>query len=93
MKDHEIAQMVNDLTDVAKTYAGSQQLRARISNVVIDHVKGLHKELVYIVEPYENQFVKYDFWHVVGEESGLLFESVNGQRECMKWAIDNGYRV
>lgn len=92
MKDHEIAQMVGALTDVTNTYAGTQQLRARISKVVVDHVKGLHKELVYIVEPYENPSVKRDFWHVVGED-GVLFESVDGKRACIEWAIANGYRV
>lgn len=92
MKDHEIAKLVNDLTDVAKTYADTRQLRARISKVVIHHIHGLHKELVYIVEPYENQCIKRDFWHVVGDE-GLLFESVNGERECREWAIANGYCI
>lgn len=34
MKDHEIAQFVNQLTEVARTYGHTQQLRDRISEVV-----------------------------------------------------------
>jgi hypothetical protein len=34
LKDHEIREMVNELTQVAKEYAGTQQLRERISEVV-----------------------------------------------------------
>ncbi|ATW61965.1 hypothetical protein CPT_Spivey_146 [Klebsiella phage Spivey] len=34
MKDHEIAQLVNKLTEAAKTYAHTQQLRAHMSRIV-----------------------------------------------------------
>ena len=34
MKDHQVAQFVNELTQVAKTYGQTQQLRDRISEVV-----------------------------------------------------------
>lgn len=92
MKDHEIAKMVNDLTEVAKIYAGTQQLRARIGSVVKTYVKGLNKEPVWVVEPYENACVTFPFWHVVGKE-GVLFESALGESACRKWVIDNGYRI
>ena len=39
MKDHEIRELVNELTRVAKTFSHTQQLRSRISGVVIKHVK------------------------------------------------------
>ena len=35
MKDHEIAHLVNDLVHVANTYTGMQQLRERISRLVV----------------------------------------------------------
>lgn len=35
LKDHEIARLVNELTDVARKYAGTQQLRGQISEVVV----------------------------------------------------------
>lgn len=34
LKDHEIAQLVNELTKIAKEYAHTQQLRAHISRAV-----------------------------------------------------------
>jgi len=34
LKDHQVAQFVNELTKVAKTYGQTQQLRDRISDVV-----------------------------------------------------------
>lgn len=39
MKDHEIAQLVNELTKVAKEFAGAQQLRERISQLVVAAIK------------------------------------------------------
>ena len=39
MKDHEIRELVNELTKIAKTYAHTQQLRSRISGVVCKHIK------------------------------------------------------
>lgn len=39
MKDHEIAQFVNQLTEVAKRYGQTQQLRDRISHVVLERLK------------------------------------------------------
>lgn len=38
-KDHEIAQLVNKLRDIAKNFHATQQLRARVSNVVHDFLK------------------------------------------------------
>ena len=38
MKDHEIAQLVSELTQVAKDYGQTQQLRARISEIVVKAV-------------------------------------------------------
>lgn len=35
MKDHEIAKLVNDLTAVAREYGQTQQLRDRISQLVV----------------------------------------------------------
>ncbi len=34
MKDHEIARLVNELRDIANEYAGTGQLRGRISECV-----------------------------------------------------------
>ncbi|AOZ65430.1 hypothetical protein [Klebsiella phage vB_KpnS-VAC51] len=39
MKDHEIAQLVNKLTEAAKTYAHTQQLRAHMSRIVKEALK------------------------------------------------------
>ena len=39
MKDHEIAELVNQLTKIAREYSATQQLRSRISGVVCDAVK------------------------------------------------------
>jgi hypothetical protein len=39
MKDHEIAQLVNELVEVAKTYWHTQQLRERISRLVVPAIK------------------------------------------------------
>lgn len=36
VKDHQIAQAVNELTEIARRYHDTQQLRDRISKVVLD---------------------------------------------------------
>ena len=38
MKDHEIAKLVNTLTEIAKVYGQTQQLRSRISVAVTDAI-------------------------------------------------------
>lgn len=35
LKDHEIARLINQLRDVAKEYAQAQQLRSRISRIIV----------------------------------------------------------
>lgn len=39
MKDHEIAQLVNDLTQVAREFGATQQLRERIAAVIVPVLK------------------------------------------------------
>lgn len=39
IKDHEIAQAVNELRDIAVQYHGAEQLRERIAQVIIDLVR------------------------------------------------------
>lgn len=43
MKDHEIAQFINELRDVAVMYGNTQQLRERIATVVKKYVKEPNK--------------------------------------------------
>jgi dTMP kinase len=38
-KDHEIAKLVSDLTDIAITYSGTQQLRQNISQYIVEAFK------------------------------------------------------
>ena len=39
MKDHEVAQFVNELTTIAKEYGNTQQLREHISKCVKSHLE------------------------------------------------------
>lgn len=39
MKDHLISQFVNNLTDIARKFATTQQLRERISQLVVSQLK------------------------------------------------------
>ena len=39
MKDHEIRVLVNELTEVARTYSHTQQLREQIARVVKSRIK------------------------------------------------------
>ena len=39
MKDHEIRELVTNLTVIAKDYAGTQQLRGRISGCVLNRLR------------------------------------------------------
>lgn len=38
MKDHEIRELVTELTEVAQQYGQTQQLRERIRGVVFKHI-------------------------------------------------------
>ena len=40
MKDHEIRQVVNELTRIARDFGQTQQLRARISDYLVPILKG-----------------------------------------------------
>ncbi len=44
MKDHEIAALVGRLTEIAKTYHATQQLRERIAQEVRESVERWHSE-------------------------------------------------
>lgn len=39
MKEHEIAKIVNDLRDIARMYAHTQQLRDQISHYIVPVLK------------------------------------------------------
>lgn len=39
MKDHQIAQLVNELRGIANQYAGTEQLREHLSQAVVEAVK------------------------------------------------------
>lgn len=39
LKDHEIAKLVNELTEITKKYGGAQSLRGAISSIVTDRFK------------------------------------------------------
>lgn len=38
-KDHEVSKLVNELRDVATTFAGTEQLRARLAEVVVPSLR------------------------------------------------------
>lgn len=41
MKDHEIAALVNAARDIAVKYAGTQQLRCQLANLLVPVLKSL----------------------------------------------------
>lgn len=43
LKDHEIAQVVTKLRDIAKEFHATQQLRDRIGNVIVPALKAAHE--------------------------------------------------
>jgi hypothetical protein len=43
MRDHEIAELVNNLTEIAREFHWHQSLRDRISRVVVPAIKSNHK--------------------------------------------------
>lgn len=60
MKDHQIAQLVNELRRIAIRYAGTDQLREHLSTAVVDALK----------KPTEAAPVKH-VYHVVAESRGV----------------------
>jgi len=43
MKDHELRELINDITTVAKIYAHTQQLREQISHLIVPAIKVLQE--------------------------------------------------
>ena len=39
MKDHELRELINAVTEAARTYAGTQQLRERISHLIVPAIR------------------------------------------------------
>lgn len=52
MKDHEIAQVVNQLTAIGKTYGHTQQLRDRIAAVVVPLLKPKEEPKTMLIAPF-----------------------------------------
>jgi hypothetical protein len=53
MKDHEIAQTVNTLRDIAKEYASTEQLRERIAQFIVPLLKGTVEQTPVVHQPVE----------------------------------------
>lgn len=45
MKDHELRELIDTLTQIAKVYGQTQQLRQRISEAVVPKIKAITAEL------------------------------------------------
>lgn len=48
MKDHELRELINDVTAVAKIYAKTQQLRQQVSQLITPAINGLNSENAYL---------------------------------------------
>lgn len=48
MKDHELRELVNAVTKVARTYAGTQQLREQISHLIVPAIEKLKCEHAFL---------------------------------------------
>lgn len=48
MKDHELRELINAVTAVAKTYANTQQLREQISHLIVPAIEKLRCENAYL---------------------------------------------
>lgn len=46
MKDNEIAQLVNELREVAYNYHDTQQLRSRIANLLVPKLKQMRADIL-----------------------------------------------
>lgn len=66
MKDHEIAQLVNELRDIAIDFHATQQLRERIADVVLSPLKRLQK----LEEGVEQ--MRTNLWQATDKEARLL---------------------
>lgn len=47
MKDHEIRELVNRLTEAARTYGQTQQLRAHMSRIVNEALKDAESKRIH----------------------------------------------
>lgn len=54
MKDHEIRELVNELTKIAREYHSTDQLRERIANSVRNAIASKHSPHVGIALPHNN---------------------------------------
>jgi hypothetical protein len=48
MKDHELRELINDVTAVAKIYAHTQQLRTQISQLITPAIQNLNSTNSYL---------------------------------------------
>ena len=60
MKEHKISQMVTQVAEIAKKYAGTQQLRSRIGTKVMQFIK-FHeeKDIIGVYKAFEEGGVEY----------------------------------
>ena len=48
MKDHEIKEIVNALTSIAKNYHDHQSLRERIAHIIVNPLKSQESQIIYM---------------------------------------------
>lgn len=60
MKDHELRELINDVTAVAKIYAHTQQLREQIGHLVTPVFKNLESESRLAHNLFADQVIRAD---------------------------------
>lgn len=86
MKDHELRELINDVTAVARLYANTQQLREQIAHLIIPAFKKLECEK----EFRHGQVVAQEVIIAMREAQIILLqkEMIEIKAECLAKKID-----
>ncbi len=88
MKDHEIAQFVNELTKAAKTYGQTQQLRARIAEIVKRNLSEKNEEWVEVIRS-----PLVEDWLVIDETGACIEDGFTSKQSAIEWVEQRGYKL
>ncbi len=88
MKDHEIAQFVTELTKAAKTYGQTQQLRARIAEIV---KRNLSQYVESSVDVVRCKISSYKL--VITGTDKCIADDFETKYHARDWATENGYKI
>ena len=82
MKDHEIRELINTLTAIAKAHGETQQLRQRIHEVIVPKIKAMNALQEFLIKTTEEAKIVYEeICTQLGAEKGGITHAIFAMKD------------